>query len=145
MEMDFSSSTIWTVENAKTRPKPHLSKTFIKAWRLHRGLSQEALAARMETVSGGAVALSAVSIGRIEKSLQPYSQPILEAMALAMQVPVVALIARDPAKKDAPWDVWESLSPEQRRTLAAVLEAERKERDDAQTPATNPNKRKARR
>lgn len=72
--------------------------TYIKQWREHRGLSLRRLADRLEIEDENGGALSYVSINRIEKGIQPYSQPILEAMAHALDVSVVDLLSVDPTK-----------------------------------------------
>lgn len=79
----------------KTTYKP----SYIKQWREHRGLSLRRLADRLELEDEEGKALSYVSINRIEKGLQPYSQPILEAIAHALDVTVVDLLSVDPTKE----------------------------------------------
>lgn len=73
-------------------------KTFIREWRDRRGLSLRRLADRIE-MEGPEETLSHASIGRIENGLQPYSQPIIEAIAHALDVSVVDLLERDPTKE----------------------------------------------
>ncbi|CAB4141000.1 hypothetical protein UFOVP399_69, partial [uncultured Caudovirales phage] len=61
------------------------------------GLSLARLAARMENAPGEEM-ISAMSLSRIERGLQPYSEPILEALSLALDVPKWALISVNPEK-----------------------------------------------
>lgn len=61
-----------------------LGKHFIKQWRELRGLSLERLAARMEEEPGGPPMISGMSISRIERGKQPYSEEILNALANAL-------------------------------------------------------------
>lgn len=68
---------------------------YIKQWRQNAGLSLAKLAARMETEPGVEL-ISAMSLSRIERGLQPYSEPILEALAIALAVPKWALISVNP-------------------------------------------------
>jgi transcriptional regulator with XRE-family HTH domain len=68
---------------------------YLREWREHRGLSLARLAQRME-VEPGEELISSVSIGRIERGVQPYSQPILEAIAVALDVSTFDLLAVNP-------------------------------------------------
>lgn len=73
-------------------------KTYIKEWRERRGLSLRRLADRLEQTPGGDLLVSHSSIGRIEKGQQPYSQPILEAIASALGVTASMLLEMNPEK-----------------------------------------------
>lgn len=63
------------------------------------------------------------SLGRIETGKQPYSQPILEAIAKALNVSPAALISVDPEKDGDIVSLVHKLSPEKRRQAKAILEA----------------------
>lgn len=78
--------------------KPQYQRTYIKEWREKRGLSLRRLAERLEETPGGELLISHASIGRIEKGQQPYSQPILEAIAAALGVPAYMLLEVNPDK-----------------------------------------------
>lgn len=78
---------------APTR-KPH----YIREWRKKRRLSLRRLAARMESEPGEQL-ISHASIGRIETGEQPYSQDILEALAVALDVSKSDLLEMDPDKE----------------------------------------------
>jgi transcriptional regulator with XRE-family HTH domain len=78
---------------AKRTSKRH----YLREWREHRGLSLARLAARMIDQTGEEI-ISSVSIGRIERGQQPYSQPILEALADALQCSAEDLLAVNPLK-----------------------------------------------
>ena len=58
-----------------------LGKHYIKQWRELRGLSLERLANRMEVEPGGAQLISAMSLSRIERGKQPYSEELLNALS----------------------------------------------------------------
>lgn len=76
------------------------------------------LAERMEEEPGGELLISHASLGRIELGRQPYSQPILEAISTALDVPVSALLEVNPMKAGDVVDLMKLLdqaSPEQRR------------------------------
>jgi len=78
--------------------EPLYRKTYIKEWRQKQGLSLRRLADRLESSPGGDLLISHTSIGRIEKGKQPYSQPILEALAHALGVPAWMLLEVNPEK-----------------------------------------------
>lgn len=107
-----------------TKQTENLTRTFIREWREHRGLSQDRLVARVaERVDG----FSKSSLSRIETAKQPYSQPILEALAWALSCEPADLIMRDP--KSPIWSIMDALrdmTPDQQRQIAAVVEALKK-------------------
>lgn len=106
--------------------KPVFRRTYIKEWRLKRGLSLRRLADRLEDTPGGDLLISHASIGRIEKGQQPYSQPILEAIATALDVAPSMLLEVNPDKDGDVVDITLRLnkaSPELRQQAVHVLEA----------------------
>lgn len=74
-------------------------RTYIKEWRQKRKLSLRRLAARMEVEPGGAEIISHASINRIEKGEQPYSQEVLEALAVALTTTPASLLEVNPFKE----------------------------------------------
>jgi transcriptional regulator with XRE-family HTH domain len=101
-------------------------KTYIKEWREKRGLSLRRLADRLEQTPGGDLLISHTSIGRIEKGQQPYSQPILEAIAAALGVTASMLLEVNPEKDGDVIDITLRLNkapPELRRQAIDILEA----------------------
>lgn len=76
--------------------KRTLGKHFIKQWRELRGLSLQRLAARMEKEPGGDELISAMSLSRIERGLQPYSEELLYALSDALGCEPRELISVDP-------------------------------------------------
>jgi transcriptional regulator with XRE-family HTH domain len=64
------------------------AKTFLRAWRDFRKLSQEKAA--------GAADIDRTTLGRIEKGKAPYSQDILEKLAVAYQCSPADLISTEP-------------------------------------------------
>lgn len=80
-----------------------LQRTFIKHWRVHRGLSQTQL--------GDAIGLSTATISQIENAKTGYSQATLEAIARALKVHPIDLLVCDP--KQHPKGIWQ--------TVAAIL------------------------
>lgn len=68
---------------------------YIREWREFRHLSLARLAQRMEQEPGEEL-ISSVSIGRMERGVQPYSQPVLEALAIALDCSTFDLLAVNP-------------------------------------------------
>jgi transcriptional regulator with XRE-family HTH domain len=104
---------------------PSAPKHYIKQWRDKSGLSLARLAARMETVPGEEL-ISAMSLSRIERGLQPYSEPILEALSLALDVPKWALISVNPEKDGDVVDLMTLIrkqSPAERQRAIRLLKA----------------------
>ena len=97
-------------------------KTYIREWREYRGLSLRRLADRLE-LAGPADSYSYASIGRIEKGEQPYSQPVLEAIAHALSCSVTDLLSVDPNKEGEVVDLVRLLNDAQRDQAIRVLKA----------------------
>lgn len=90
-----------------SRLKPRFQKTFIKPWREFREMSQEELADKVGAylIERGLKddGYTHASIGRLENGLMAYKQPVMEAIADALEVTVETLIARPPpSSPDAP-------------------------------------------
>lgn len=101
-------------------------RTYIREWRNKRGLSLRQLADRLEDSPGGELLISHTSIARIEKGLQPYSQPILEALAAALGVSASMLLEVNPEKDGDVVDITLRLnkaSPELRKQAIDIVEA----------------------
>lgn len=97
-------------------------KTFIREWREYRGLSLRRLADRME-IDGPNETISHASIGRIEKGEQPYSQPIIEALAHALNCSVTDLLSVDPTKEGEVVDLMRLINDRNRDQAIRVLKA----------------------
>src|SRR5687768_5850091 len=98
------------------------AKTYIKEWRKFRGLSLRRLADRLE-MDGPDDTISHTSIQRIENGLQPYSQPVLEALSGALNVSVVDLISVDPTKEGEVIDLLRLINDNNRDQAIRVLRA----------------------
>lgn len=83
--------------------KSHLGKHYIRQWREYRGLSLRKLADKME-ITPGIPLTSHANIGRIETFQQPYSQDILEAIAIALNVSVIDLLSVNPIEESTSID-----------------------------------------
>jgi transcriptional regulator with XRE-family HTH domain len=88
---------------------------YLRDWRKDRGLTLEQLANR--------VGSTAASISRYEKGEQPYSQPILEALADALSCAPADLIMRPPGSSDRLMAVFSDLDPETQKQAMAVIKA----------------------
>ncbi|MCC6889629.1 MAG: helix-turn-helix transcriptional regulator [Hyphomicrobiales bacterium] len=100
------------------RPPARHRSTFIRAWREAKGLTLAALADAVGARLGG---MTHASLSRIERGIQPYSQPILEALADELTGgDVGALLTRDPRESDALWSIWERAKPAERQLIVAI-------------------------
>lgn len=104
---------------AKKRQRPY-ALTFIKQWRKHRDLSLEKLSERMRELCD--YRLTKVSLSRIERGLQPYSQDTLEALAECLETDPASLLMRDPTLPDAIWTIWDNIPQESRDQALRVME-----------------------
>jgi transcriptional regulator with XRE-family HTH domain len=68
-------------------------RTFLKEWRQFRDLTQDEVLRRLEALGAE---LSKPSISRLENGHQPYSEPVLCALADVYQCEPSDLIGRDP-------------------------------------------------
>lgn len=98
-------------KKSKKKQRP----THIKAWRKHRGLSQIQLSERVGITQG---ALSDLENGRFA-----YTQPMLEAIADALNCQPWDLIWRPPGAVDKLRDVLEGLPPDTQKQALAVIQA----------------------
>lgn len=107
-----------------THKARQLRSHFIRAWREHRGLSQDKLVARVqERVEG----FSKSTLSRIERAEQPYSQPILEAIAWALDCEPQDLLMRRPDSSF--WsimDTLQSVPPADQAQIVRIIETFKK-------------------
>ena len=97
-------------------PDRKLQPTFIRHWRKHRGKTLSQVA--------DVVGVSYASISRIETSSQPYSQPILEGIADALDTDAASLLSRDPSGDEAAiWAIWNKAQPSERELIVNVANA----------------------
>lgn len=106
------------------RFKEKLGTTFIREWREFRGLTQGQVGERVGVYlseRGLGDGYSHASIGRIENGKMAYTQPVLEAIADALNTDPASLLMRNPAQEDAIWSLWEQAQPAQRRQIIRVI------------------------
>lgn len=95
--------------------------THIRAWRKHRGHTLEDVLGRLEVLG---MTMTAASLSRIERGIQPYSQDILEALSDALNVAASDLLENDPCVPEAEiYDLVRHLKNHERDTATAVLKA----------------------
>lgn len=88
-------------------------KTFICEWREYRGLTQDQLS--------GLLGMSKASLSRLENGKQSYTQDFLEACAVALSTDPASLLTRDPTDPEAPWSIWETLKPAERKKATEAM------------------------
>jgi transcriptional regulator with XRE-family HTH domain len=99
------------------KPGPR-NRHFIGPWRRFRGLTQEQLGER--------IGMSKASISRIENGETPYTQDVLETLAIVLNTTPASLLAEDPRAEDGAWQLLAKLrqfSPSEQRQALAILDA----------------------
>jgi transcriptional regulator with XRE-family HTH domain len=90
-------------------------RQYFKAWRKHRGLTQEQLAER--------IGIARSYLTKIERGDRRYDQPFLEAAADALRCSPADLLMRDPTDPEGLWSIYETLTPPERIRMVAVIKA----------------------
>ncbi len=99
-------------------------KTFIKAWRDHRELSQERLVARLNEKG---IDISVAQYSRIETGISPYTQDTLEVIADALRTDPASLLIRDPETAgEGIWSIWDHAKPAERQLIIELAKTVRK-------------------
>lgn len=62
-------------------------------------------------------------LSKLENGKLPYTQPLLEQIADALNCTVADLIVRDPSQTDMIWSIWNQLRPPERDQAIRVLQA----------------------
>lgn len=73
-----------------------------------------------------ALDMTHASLSRIERGLQPYSQPILEALADLYGTDVPNLLMRDPSDPNAMWSIWDQAKEGERQKIEEYAQFVRK-------------------
>jgi transcriptional regulator with XRE-family HTH domain len=95
---------------------------FIRQWREKRGISLRKLAAQLEVELNGDPLVSYASLSRIENGKQPFSEPVLNAIADALRVTRSMLLERNPQKEGHVLDILNKMSPADRERAIRMLE-----------------------
>ena len=78
-------------------------------------MTLEVLAVRVGVKTGG---MTHASLSRIERGLQPYSQPVLEAIADELTGgDVASLLVCDPGDPNGMWTIWKNANPAERTVI----------------------------
>jgi transcriptional regulator with XRE-family HTH domain len=91
--------------------KRRFRRTFIREWRLHRGLTLEQLADRVE--------MTASHLSMLERGQRGYAQSTLEQIAHALQTDPASLLMRQPGD-DEMWSLWDEAKPGVRRQITEI-------------------------
>jgi transcriptional regulator with XRE-family HTH domain len=111
-------------KRVKNRLKPEPRRTFIREWRETAGLSQDKLVERVREHLEG---FSKSTLSRLENGRQPYTQPMIEAIATALGCTPADLITRKPdAEIWSIMDTLQSLPPEEQQTIIRMIDGLRR-------------------
>ena len=97
------------------KPRP---RYFFREWRKYRGLTQAQLADR--------IGQTEPSVSQLENGKQGFTNGTLELIADALMCSPGDLLMRNPLDAAAPWTLWETLRPAERKQAIAVIEALKK-------------------
>jgi transcriptional regulator with XRE-family HTH domain len=107
----------------------HGNRHFLRQWRESQDRSLESVAEavvllsqeRAHTGEGRPLRMTHATLSRIERGKLPYNQHLLEMLAEIYGTDVASLIIRDPSKPEAPWTVFEGLTPAQQRQAVELI------------------------
>lgn len=102
-------------QKVRSHPKRQRRRLFVKEWRKHRLLTQDQLAERAGVSQG--------MISQLEKTPPgtDYTGETLEKLAFALQCEPADLMMRNPLDPEAPWSIWDSLDPPEKRIAVEML------------------------
>lgn len=96
-------------------PPKKRRRWFLKEWREYRNLTQDALAERVGMTQG--------MVSHLETGRVPWNGQHLDILAEALMCEPADLIMRNPMDPEAPWSIWETLEPPQRRQAIEIMKA----------------------
>lgn len=118
---DLHGGVFFARAERKIIPCMERKATYIRAWRDARGFTLDDMVGRMAELG---VPITAASLSRIERGIQPYSQDILEAIAAALDRKPADLLENDPTVPDAEIiDIMDALDDREKAQAAAVIKA----------------------
>ena len=103
---------LFNARMGKLGKKRQFRRTFIREWRLHRTLTLEQLAERLD--------MTASHLSMLERHQRGYTQETLEALAHALQTDPASLLMRDPSGPDAIWSIWDNAKPGERQMIVDI-------------------------
>lgn len=95
-------------------------RTYIREWREKKGFTLDQMVGRLAAIG---VDTTGASLSRIERAVQPYSQDILEAIAVTLDVEVGQLLEDNPTIDSSVLYFVRDLDPDQAKQAEAVLRA----------------------
>jgi transcriptional regulator with XRE-family HTH domain len=102
----------------KPEEAPTRKRTFMREWRKHFKLTQEAAAARLDVEQG--------TLSKIERRELPYNQDFIERLAVVYGVDVIDILSVNPLVPDPPKIVYSKLkqaSPAMQKKALEIIEA----------------------
>lgn len=99
--------------NPQPPRKRELRRTFLREWRLYRGLTQEQAADR--------IGIDYTTLGKIERRLVPYNQGMLEAAAEAYACEPWQILNVDPTKAGDVVDLTRILKDRDPKVIAEII------------------------
>lgn len=119
----------------KRKKPPKQRPHFVKAWRDFRGLTQDALAEKIQ--------MSVATISQLETGDQGYRQATLEAIADALGTDPGSLLTRDPLEAEEIGAIWGQVPDiEKTRALDVLRAFIRPGTPPAETPPAEPFRQK---
>jgi len=103
----------YNMRKARISKQP-LRPNFIRQWREHRQLTLDQLAERVPMDKG--------NLSKVERSLAPYTQPMLERLAEALQTEPASLLMRNPVDPAGIWSIWDQALPGEQRQIVQLAE-----------------------
>lgn len=101
---------VYMSKKRRLKAKPVGKRNYIRQWREKKHLTLEQLADRLDTAHE--LPTTHASLSRIERGIQPYSQPILEALAAELTGgDVPSLLIRNPDDPEGIWSIWDQAKP----------------------------------
>lgn len=102
-------------------PRPH--GPYLREWREHRGYTQAQVVAFLEGMEDPKLPTTTASLSRLENGKQPYSQPVLEALAHIYGTEAGNLLDHNPKKEGEVIDFLAKLDEAQQKQLLAIAQA----------------------
>jgi len=94
----------------------------MREWREHRQLTLDQVVSRLEVLAEN-LQITKASLSRIERGLQAYRQPLLEALAEIYQCEPADMLMRDPSQDQMIWSLWERLGESEKRQTLRFIQA----------------------
>ena len=107
-------SMLGTMKKVTPHPKHTRRRLFLQEWRKHRNNMTQAQLAERSGVTQGL-------ISQLENNKSDYTGNTLNALARALDCEPADLIMRNPLDTEAPWSIWDTLAPPERRQAVEIM------------------------